>query len=354
MLEEQVIRLPRGAVADAPAAVTRVERSRFEGEAKGVGQLVATAPGVTVNDYGGLGQLTTVSIRGSTSDGVKVLMDGLPLNTAFGGGVDLSTIPRSWVEMVEVVRGPEGARYGAGALGGVVNVVTRRAEAGRWSIESSAGSFETARLSADLTSPVGDGTLLLGVTAETTGGRFPFRLDPGLPGGPTVAAERENAEVRRGGVIAKLGQPLERGRFDALLELSAGHRGLPGFAASPTPWAWQDDARVLGTFRLARFGAIGPATLAGRGHARFDLLDARLTGPADPPIRQRGRAAGLAIDATASHPHGVLVTSVEGSAERVEADGLGGGRELLGIALAASEDLTAAGGRLRIAPAVRV
>ncbi|ACL63720.1 TonB-dependent receptor plug [Anaeromyxobacter dehalogenans 2CP-1] len=354
VLEEQVVRLPRATTEARPlASGTVVDRATFEGEAKDVGQLVSTAPGIAVEEHGGLGQLTTISIRGSPPSGVKVLLDGLPLNTAFGGGVDLSTIPRSWVDAVEVVRGPEGARYGSGALGGVLNVVTRRPEAGSWSLETGGGSFDTARVAADVGTSVGPGAVLLGATAETTSGRFPFRLDPGLPGGPTVRATRENAGVRRGGLLAKLIRPQEHGRLDALLEVSGGHRGLPGFAAAPTPWAWQDDARLLAMGRVARFGALGPATLAARGHLRLDRLDARLTGPDDSPIRQRGAAAGLALEATGSHRHGVLSASLETTAELLAADGLGGRRDLYGVAAAVADDLSLAGGGLRIAPAAR-
>ena len=83
--EEVVVRLPRAeAAADATASVTIVEASRFAGEAKTIAELVTTAPGVAVNQYGGLGQLATVSIRGSTADQVQVFLDGVPLNTAAG------------------------------------------------------------------------------------------------------------------------------------------------------------------------------------------------------------------------------------------------------------------------------
>jgi vitamin B12 transporter len=134
VMDEQVVRLPRAEASGDPlAAATVVEAARFAGEAKGVAELVSTAPGVAVSDYGGLGQLTTVSIRGSTANGVLVLLDGLPLNTAFGGAVDLSTIPAGWIDRIEVVRGAEGALYGPGALGGVVNVLTPRGRPGRWS-----------------------------------------------------------------------------------------------------------------------------------------------------------------------------------------------------------------------------
>ena len=69
----------------------------------------------------------------------------------------------------------------------------------------------------------------LGASAETTSGRFPFLLDPGLPGGPLTAETRVNAASRRIGALAKTGRTLPNGRLDGLVEVRAGHRGLPGF-----------------------------------------------------------------------------------------------------------------------------
>ncbi len=144
VLDEQVITLPRSpAPQDPTASATVVEANRFAGELKGVAELAATAPGVAIRGYGGLGQLSTISIRGSTSSSVRVLLDGIPLDTAAGGGVDLSSIPLHWVDRVEVVRGAEGAYFGAGATGGAVNVVTLPAAAGKWGVEATGGSFGT-------------------------------------------------------------------------------------------------------------------------------------------------------------------------------------------------------------------
>ena len=83
---EQIVivgRRPRDlAGRDPTAAATVVEADRFAGEAKGVAELVATAPGVAVNDYGGLGRIATASIRGSSADAVLVLACGAGVQTA--------------------------------------------------------------------------------------------------------------------------------------------------------------------------------------------------------------------------------------------------------------------------------
>ncbi len=352
LMDEQVVRQPRAeASRDPTAAATIVEASRFAGEAKDVAQLIATAPGVAVNDYGGLGQLTTVSIRGSTADGVLVLLDGLPLNSAFGGAVDLSSIPRGWIERIEVLRGPEGALYGAGALGGVVNVVTRRAAAGQWSAEGSAGSFGTASLAADGAVALLGGTLLVAASGDTTRGDFHFLFDRTLssPGGvePRV---RDNAGATRGGALARLAIPAFGGRLEAVLQGSAGDRGLPGFATNPTPDDWQRDGRLALATRYSR-DAGGGLTLAGRASLRLDRLDVRVGSPE--PWRQRGAAAGAAIELGWGHPGGQLSSQLSGEVETVISRGLAStGRTAVGLAV--GDDLLLLGARLRIAPALRL
>jgi len=84
-------------------------------------------PELRIKFSGGPGGLTTVSIRGSTSRQVLILLDGVPLNRPDQPSVDLSTLPIQNVERIEVLRGPFSAIYGSSALGGVINIVTRAA-----------------------------------------------------------------------------------------------------------------------------------------------------------------------------------------------------------------------------------
>jgi outer membrane cobalamin receptor len=95
-----------------------------------IGQALRSVPGLTVQQSGGPGTLTSLFLRGGESDYTLVLVDGIRAN-AFGGGVDLSQVPLADVERVEVVRGPQSALYGADALGGVVHVITRAGGAPR-------------------------------------------------------------------------------------------------------------------------------------------------------------------------------------------------------------------------------
>jgi iron complex outermembrane receptor protein len=94
------------------------------GVARDSAELLTTAPGVTLQDSGGWGQSKSLVVRGASSTGTLVLLDGIPLNGA-GGIADVSRVPLAIAERFEVLRGGAGARYGSGGLGGVVNVVTR-------------------------------------------------------------------------------------------------------------------------------------------------------------------------------------------------------------------------------------
>jgi outer membrane cobalamin receptor len=86
--------------------------------------------------------------RGGESDYTLVLLDGLRLN-AFGGGIDAAHLSPAGVERVEVVRGPQSALYGADAIGGVLQVVTRRGGPLSLGALAEAGSQETARAAGD-------------------------------------------------------------------------------------------------------------------------------------------------------------------------------------------------------------
>lgn len=88
-------------------------------------------PGVSVNRAGPPGTLTQVRIRGAEANQTLVLIDGMQVNNpATGGGFDFATLLAADIERIEVLRGPQSAIWGADALGGVINVTTRRGRPG--------------------------------------------------------------------------------------------------------------------------------------------------------------------------------------------------------------------------------
>jgi outer membrane cobalamin receptor len=96
--------------------------------ATNIGEVVGTTAGATVTDNGAPGSLQSINLRGSTSEQVLVLLDGKRLNSGSAGGYDLSDlpVPIDAIERIEIVRGPASALYGADAVGGVVNIITKK------------------------------------------------------------------------------------------------------------------------------------------------------------------------------------------------------------------------------------
>lgn len=98
-----------------------------------IADLLKTLPGLLVEEQGGPGGLTAVSIRGGESNFTLVLVDGVAVNdpTNFrGGGFDFSNLNPAMVDRIEVVRGAQSAIYGSDALAGVINIITRRPSSG--------------------------------------------------------------------------------------------------------------------------------------------------------------------------------------------------------------------------------
>ncbi|MFT3914695.1 MAG: TonB-dependent receptor [Anaeromyxobacteraceae bacterium] len=347
------MRLPRAKASDPTSSATVVRAEAYAGEAKAVAELVATAPGVAVREQGP-GQLATVSIRGASADGVRVLLDGMPLNTAAGGGVDLSRIPRGWVSSMEIVRGAEGARFGAGALGGVVNVVTRAAGGDAWSTELGVGSFRTWTAGADVSTGGNGWGLAAALSLSGTRGDFPFTYDrrPSTPGGEETVIRRPDASGS-GGLLAKAFLRRGDARWDVLLQASGGEREIPGnpLTASDPLIDLQRDGRVALAVRHARPGPAGAllaATLALRG----DGLDLH-AGSTLFRSTQRGQAASLELKATGELGPASLEAGATAGGERLAGTGLGDARTRAELAAWAAGEVTAAGGRVRLAPALR-
>jgi vitamin B12 transporter len=112
------------------SAVTVIDREELEKQKiLVVSDALKLVPGVAVSRSGPIGNQTDVRIRGSESNQTLVLIDGVEINDpAFGDSVDFAHLLTMDVERIEVLRGPQSALYGSDAVGGVVNIVTRRGE----------------------------------------------------------------------------------------------------------------------------------------------------------------------------------------------------------------------------------
>ncbi|MGB3389882.1 MAG: TonB-dependent receptor [Pseudaminobacter sp.] len=88
--------------------------------------LLKSYPGVTVTSNGGMGADSSVSLRGTTAAQTLVLVNGVRAGSATSGTVNLSAIPLASIERIEIAKGGHSAQYGADAIGGIINIITKQ------------------------------------------------------------------------------------------------------------------------------------------------------------------------------------------------------------------------------------
>ncbi len=118
-------------------------------QAFSVSDLLTSVPGVDVLRTGGLGQTSTVFVRGAGSDQTLVLIDGVEVNdpSAPGNGFDFSNLLVNDIERIEILRGPQSPLYGSNAIGGVINIITKTGQGEtKGYLEAQGGSFGTFKV----------------------------------------------------------------------------------------------------------------------------------------------------------------------------------------------------------------
>jgi iron complex outermembrane receptor protein len=135
-----------------PASITMISRQQIvDSGAAHIVEVLRGQGGVQISDYYGDGSRATVDMRGfgdSASSNTLILIDGRRLNNPDIASPDLNGIALDDVERIEVVQGSAGVLFGDQAVGGVINVITRKPGAMRHSLKLSAGSYNSVNLHA--------------------------------------------------------------------------------------------------------------------------------------------------------------------------------------------------------------
>jgi vitamin B12 transporter len=109
------------------ASVTVFTREDIEArQARSVQDLLQGVPGLAISNNGGPGKATSLFLRGTNSDHLLVLIDGVKVGSATLGTTEFQLIPIDQIERVEIVRGPRSSLYGSEAIGGVIQIFTRK------------------------------------------------------------------------------------------------------------------------------------------------------------------------------------------------------------------------------------
>lgn len=189
--------------------------------------------GALVRDYGAGASLSTVSLRGSASEHVLILVDGNRLSGFQNGLVDFSLLPTDNVSRVEILHGGASALYGADAVGGVINIITRPVSSDlRVNAGGSVGSYGFRRYSASAQGGYEGIALLAGFSREQGKDDYPFFL-PG-PNAQDTSLNRQDADYRKNEFYlnGKV-RTDEYGSIDFAVQNVVADRGVPGPVTSP-------------------------------------------------------------------------------------------------------------------------
>jgi outer membrane cobalamin receptor len=293
-------RLAEEAREDRASASSVVTLDRTPRSGESVPQLLGEMPGVTVSRLGGLGSLALVSLRGSTWEQVLVYLDGVPLNAAVGGGVDLSTLPLGDVERIEVYRGMSPIAFGSSALGGIVSISTRAPDTTAAQAEVGMGSFGTVQGGAAASWAGERLKAYAGAHWQRSDGDFLYPSNNGTAFDPSDDRDvpRRNNGFSQIDGTARLTVPLAGDRELALLgSLFSREQGLPGYGVFFTREVSLGSLRSLASVAYRSRDDLGDGgRLQGTAYFLFtetrfrDRLSEIAYGPAS--TRDRTRALG--------------------------------------------------------------
>ncbi len=137
-------------VDETLAAVTVITRQDIERQqAQSVQDVLRGTPGLSIANNGGLGKQTSFFLRGTSSSQVLVMIDGVKVGSATTGMAAFQDYPIDQIERIEIVRGPRSSLYGSEAIGGVIQIFTRKGGGALTpSFSVGGGSYNTFKTSA--------------------------------------------------------------------------------------------------------------------------------------------------------------------------------------------------------------
>jgi len=131
-------------------------------------------PGIDISRNGGPGQQSSIFIRGAESDHTLIMIDGIKINPGNIGTASIQNIPLDMIERIEIVKGPRSTLYGSDAIGGVINIITRKQKqkGTRYQATMGGGSFGTEKVGFAAHNNTGDRAAGINVTGSRSDG-FP-------------------------------------------------------------------------------------------------------------------------------------------------------------------------------------
>lgn len=203
-------------------------------QASAVVDVLRDVPGVDVVQNGSPGNTASIFIRGANPAQTLVMVDGVEVNSPTLGDFNFGTLSADNLDRIEVLRGAGGTLYGSGAVGGVVNVLTKRGEgAPQFSLLDEGGNGDTQRHGASFSGAAGVVGVSGSLSYESTGGFRPVNDDYSL----LTSSLRVDADL------------IDHGTFRGFFRFHDANLGLVNnlsYLGTPDPNARFSEERYLG------------------------------------------------------------------------------------------------------------
>ncbi len=211
---------------ESVASVTIItEEEIIVSQSENVAGIINNIAGMEIIDYGSPGDIKAVSIRGSSPEQVLIMIDGQVVSDPQTGKIDLGLIPAKSIEKIEIFRGPASALYGANALGGVINIITKSvAKEEKGTLGIYYGSNHTQKYQISYQNKGNNlGYLLIGEYYQSEG-------------------DWENSQLEKISLLGKISQEIDlQTNLDFTIRYQDYQRGIPGSLDFPSPQAQQND-----------------------------------------------------------------------------------------------------------------
>lgn len=210
---------------DSPASVEIINEEQIvAARADNLAMILKNIAGLEITDYGTPGDIKAISIRGSSPEQVLVLIDGQVANGVQTGKIDLGLISADMIERIEIYRGPASALYGANALGGVINIITKKGGKKEGTLGIHYGNYHTQKYNVSYQDRIDDYTYFL------TGEYFKTK------------GSKENSQLEKLSFMSRVSKEIDsQTELDLILRFNDHQRGVPGSLDFPSPNAWQND-----------------------------------------------------------------------------------------------------------------
>ncbi len=292
VVSASLVDLPLSRVTDS---ITVIPRDTIEAlQTESVAGALRSVTGLGVTASGGRGGVASLFTRGGESDYTLVLVDGVAMNE-FGGSLNIAHLSLANVDRIEVIRGPQSALHGAGAIAGVVNVLSAEGGPGRAAVTVEAGSESMHRGTLEARGSIG---------AWSLGGGGEYLASDGYTGVSPAGEPVTNDDYARTDVSAVASRAIGSSRARVSARWNGNDRGFPG---------------PYGSNPVGNYGGVDTVSRglndAGAARGSFDAVTGRFT--------HRASAALMRLESDFVSPFGDSTSSTRRATARYVADWAG-------------------------------